>query len=107
VQAVIAIPSALALASGTLLFVGIVVVGLIVFGYSCYTRRGSAINQHPYGDLDHNSGRETPSELTHDISQDVRNWDRGVAGHHRHARPPRTHKRREVRQARVRGRSSN
>jgi hypothetical protein len=103
-QAVMAIPFGLALASGTLLVVGIVVVGFFLFGYSCYTRSGSAINQHPYADLDHDSGRETPSELAHDITQDVRNWDRGVAGHHRHRHPPRTHKRREVHQARGRRR---
>jgi hypothetical protein len=71
-----------------LIFGGFLVVWFFVIAYSYYTRRGSAINQHPYGDLDHNSGRETPSELGHDTTQDVRNWDRGVAGRHRHRRPP-------------------
>jgi hypothetical protein len=71
------IPFAFALAGGSLIFVGVLVAGFFVFAYSWYTRRGSAINQHPYADLDHNSGRETPSELAHDITQDVKNWDRG------------------------------
>jgi hypothetical protein len=82
----------LALAGGSLIFAGVIVVIFlaVVFGY--YTRRGSAINQHPYADLDHNSGRETPSELAHDITQDVRNWDRGVGAHHRHPHAsPRVH----------------
>jgi hypothetical protein len=82
------IPFALALAGGTLIFVGVLVVGFLVFSYSWYTRRGSAINQHPYGDIDHNSGRETPSELAHDVTQDVRNWDRGVEGRRRRRHPP-------------------
>jgi hypothetical protein len=90
-QAVRTIPFAMALAGGTLIFAGFLVVGWFVFAYGWYTRVGSAINQHPYGDIDHNSGPETPSELSHDITQDVRNWDHGVAGHHRHRRPPRAH----------------
>jgi hypothetical protein len=89
-QAVITIPFAL-LAHGTLIIIGFLVVGFFAFAYSWYTRRGSAINQHPYADLDHNSGRETPSELAHDITQDVRNWDRGVTGHHGHRHKSRTH----------------
>jgi len=67
-------------------FAGFLVVGVFVLAYSLYTRTGSGINQHPYGDLDHNSGPEIPSELAHDISQDVRNWDRGVEGRHRRRR---------------------
>ena len=83
---------ALALAGGTWIFAGFLVVGFFVVSYSFYTRRGSAINQHPYWDIDHNSGRETPSELAHDIAEDPRNWDHGVAGHHGHLRhPPRKH----------------
>jgi hypothetical protein len=88
--ALITIPFGFALAGGTWVFAGILVAGFFGFAYSYYTRSGSAINQHPYGDLDHNSGRETPSQLAHDITQDIRNWDRGVAGHHgHHHRPPR------------------
>jgi len=67
-------------------FVGFLVVSVLALGYSLYTRAGSGINQHPYGDIDHNSGPETPSELAHDVSQDVRNWDRGVEGRHRRGR---------------------
>jgi hypothetical protein len=86
------IPFAIVLAGGSLIFAGFLVVGFFAFTCSWYTRRGSGINQHPYGDIDHNSGRETPSELAHDITQDVRNWDRGVAGHHRRRHRRRTHR---------------
>jgi hypothetical protein len=85
------IPFPVTLAGGSLIFIGFSVVWFFAVSYSYYTRRGSAINQHPYADLDHNSGRETPSELAHDITQDVRNWDRGVAGRHgRRQRLPRS-----------------
>ena len=87
-QAVIPFPFAITRLGGSLIFGGFLVVWFFVVAYSYYTRRGSGINQHPYADLDHNSGREIPSELGHDITQDVRNWDRGVAGRHRR-RPPR------------------
>jgi hypothetical protein len=82
-QAVLTVPFALTFAGGSFIFVGFVVLWFFVVAYGYYTRRGSAINQHPYADLDGNSGRETPSELAHDITQDVRNWDHGVAGRHR------------------------
>lgn len=80
------IPFALTLVGGTWIFLGFVIFWILVVIYSYYTRTGSGINQHPYADLDHNSGRETPSELAHDITQDVRNWDRGVEGRHRRHR---------------------
>lgn len=76
------IPFAMTLAGGSWIFAGFSVVLFFVIAYSFYTRTGSGINQHPYADLDHDSGRETPSELAHDITQDIRNWDHGVAGHH-------------------------
>ena len=82
-QAVATIPVA-ALAGGSVIVAVFLVVGVFALAYSLYTRTGSGINQHPYGDIDQNSGPETPSELAHDITQDVRNWDRGVAGHHGH-----------------------
>jgi hypothetical protein len=84
------IPLALALAGGTLIVLGFLVAGFFVSAYSWYTRTGSAINQHPYADLDHNSGPETPSELAHNATEEIRNLDRGVAGHHRRRRPRRT-----------------
>jgi hypothetical protein len=90
-QPVMTIPFALALAGGTMIFAGFLVVGFFVSAFSWYSRTGSAINQHPYADLDHNSGHETPSELGHDITQDVRNWDRGVGAHHGPRRPSHTH----------------
>jgi hypothetical protein len=76
---------------GATVFFGFLVLAFFVMTYSYYTRKGSAINQHPYADNDHNSGHEKPSELAHDITQDVRNWDRGVAGVHHHRHPPNPH----------------
>jgi hypothetical protein len=88
-HAVMVIPFALALAGGTWIVAGVLVAGFFGFVFSYYTRTGSGISQHPYGDIDHNSGPETPSELAHDMTQDVRNWDRGVAGRPRHPKHPR------------------
>ena len=59
------IPFVFALAGGSFIFLGVMIVGFFVFAFSYYTRRGSGINQHPYGDIDHNSGPERPSELHH------------------------------------------
>ncbi len=86
-QALIQIPFAMTRLDAGFIFGGFLVAWFFVVAYSYYTREGSAINQHPYADLDHNSGHETPSELGHDVTQDVRNWDRGV-GRHRRRRPP-------------------
>jgi hypothetical protein len=74
---------AFTLAGGSWIFVGVLVVLFFGFVFGYYTRRGSAINQRPYADLDHASGRETPSELAHDVTLNIRNLDRGVAGRHR------------------------
>jgi protein-disulfide isomerase len=76
----------LALAGGSLVFVIFVIVLLfaVVFGY--YTRRGSDISQTPYRRAD--GPPESPSELAHDTTQDVRNWERGTAGAHGRHRPP-------------------
>jgi hypothetical protein len=80
------IPFALTLVGGTWIIVSFMVLGFFVLAFSAYTRAGSAINQHPYGDLDHNSGPETPSELAHDTTQDTTNWQRGVGNHRRRGR---------------------
>jgi hypothetical protein len=88
--ATLMIPFSLALAGGTPILIGFLVAGFFVSAYSWYTRSGSAINQHPYADLDHDSGPETPSEFAHDATEEIRHLDRGVGGHHRHQRPRRT-----------------
>jgi hypothetical protein len=77
---------ALALADGSWTFIGIVVAIFFAVAFGYYTRRGSAINQHPYADRNASSGRETPSELAHDTTQDIRNWDHGVGDRHRRRR---------------------
>ena len=81
------VPFAITLVGGWPIFAAFLVLTVLVVAYSFYTRRGSAINQHPYGDIDHNSGPEAPSQLAHDVTQNVRNWDHGVAGRHRRRAP--------------------
>ena len=73
-----------ALAGGTWIFLAVVVLFFfaVVLGY--YTRSGSGISQRPYRRP--GEAPETPSELAHDTTQDVRNWTRGTEGHRR--RPP-------------------
>jgi hypothetical protein len=75
----------LALAGGSLIFAIFLIVLLlaVVFGY--YTRRGSGISQTPY--RPEVGPPESPSELGHDTTQDVRNWERGTAGSHGRHRP--------------------
>ncbi len=74
---------ALTFAGGSLIIAIVLVVGFFVVVFGWYTRRGSAINQHPYADLDRASGPEKPSELAHDVTQELDNWTRGVGAHRR------------------------
>lgn len=77
-----------ALAGGWWIFL-IFVVGFlfaVIFGY--YTVRGSGINLRPYRRAGEAS--ESPPQLAHDITSDVRNWERGTEGHHRRYRPTAT-----------------
>jgi hypothetical protein len=76
--ALIAIP--LALAGGTWIFVAVVVALFFIVAYSYYTRTGSGISQTPYRRPD--APAESPSELAHDTTQTLRNWERGTEGHH-------------------------
>ena len=80
------VPFALTFAEGSFIFLGVVVIGFVLLAVGLYSRRGSGINQHPYGDIDHDSGPESPSQFT-DLTEDVRDWDRGTGGHHRGPRP--------------------
>lgn len=77
--ALIAIP--LALAGGTWIFVAVVVALFFIVAYSYYTRTGSGISQTPYRRPD--GPPESPSELAHDTTQTLQNWERGTEGHHR------------------------
>ncbi len=83
VSAQVAIP--FALAGGSLIFVAVVVVLFLAVAFGYYTRTGSGISQTPYRRAD--GPPESPSELAHDATQDVRSWERGTAGHHRPAAP--------------------
>jgi protein-disulfide isomerase len=73
-----------AVAGGTWIFLGVLVAlfFIVVFGY--YTRTGSGISQTPYRRPD--GPPESPSELAHDITQDVQRWQRGTEGQHRRRR---------------------
>jgi protein-disulfide isomerase len=77
-----------ALAGGTWIFLGFVVVFLVavIFGY--YTVKGSGISLTPF--RREGGPPEAPPEVAHDITQDVRNWERGTAGHHGRHRPAAT-----------------
>jgi hypothetical protein len=57
----------MALSGGAAIFGTFILIYFFVTVYSMYTRRGSGINQHPYGDR-HGSapGAWRPSTLSHD-----------------------------------------
>src|SRR5436305_14779176 len=77
-----------ALAGGWWIFL-IFVLGFffaVAFGY--YTVRGSGINLRPYRRA--GGPPESPPQIAHDITADVRNWQRGTEGHHRRYRPAAT-----------------
>lgn len=77
--ALIAIP--LTLAGGTWIFVAVVVALFLIVAYSYYTRTGSGISQTPYRRPD--GPPESPSELAHDATQTLQDWERGTEGHYR------------------------
>jgi hypothetical protein len=74
------VAAGITVAEGSAVIVGLLVLGFFVLAYSLYTRRGSGISGHPYGDA---SGPETPEEA----GEEIRNMGRGTAGHH--GGPPR------------------
>jgi hypothetical protein len=81
-------PPPFALAGGWWIFLIFLFVGLfaVIFGY--YTVRGSGINLRPYRRA--GGPPESPPQIAHDITSDVRNWQRGTEGHHRRYRPTAT-----------------
>jgi protein-disulfide isomerase len=76
----------LALAGGWWIFLIFVVVTVFVVAFGYYTVGGSGIHQRPY----RRAGEppESPSELAHDITQEVGNWERGTDSGRRRGRPP-------------------
>jgi len=66
----------LALAGGWWIFLIFIVVTVFVVAFGYYTVWGSGISQRPY----RRPGEppESPSELAHDITQEVANWERGT-----------------------------
>lgn len=77
-----------ALAGGWWIFLIFVFVFLFAVTFGYYTVRGSGINLRPYRRAGGPS--ETPPQVGHDITTDVRNWERGTEGHHRRYRPTAT-----------------
>jgi hypothetical protein len=71
----------IAVAGGTWIFVAFLVVLFFAFAFGYYTRSGSGISQRPFRRPD--APGESPSELAHDTTQDVRDWSRGTEGQHR------------------------
>jgi hypothetical protein len=76
----------LALAGGWWIFLIFVVATVFVVAFGYYTVRGSGIHQRPY----RRAGEppESPSEIAHDITQEVSNWERGTDSGRRRGRPP-------------------
>lgn len=75
---------AIALAGGIWIFIGFVVLFFFAFVFGFYTRKGSAISQRPYRRP--GAPSESPSELAHDTTQELRNWSRGTQWQHRDRR---------------------
>jgi hypothetical protein len=66
------------LAGGAWIFLAFVIVLLVSVTYGLYTRRGSGINQRPYGNAYTNApGARGPSVLAHDESAATR-YTRGT-----------------------------
>ena len=75
----------LALAGGTWIFLIIVIVFLFAVIFGFYTVTGSGISLTPYRRA--GGPPESPPEIAHDITSEVRDWERGTEGHHRRYRP--------------------
>jgi hypothetical protein len=70
-------PIAFALAQGSWIFLGFVVLFLLAISHGYYSRSGSAINQRPYSDPGGDApGAEIPSTIGRDI--DRRDYSRGT-----------------------------
>ncbi|HVF78416.1 MAG TPA: hypothetical protein VNA28_08965 [Solirubrobacteraceae bacterium] len=70
-------PIAFALAGGTWLFLGFVVLFFLAISHGYYSRSGSAINQRPYNSGSGDApGAEIPSTIGRDI--DRRDYSRGT-----------------------------
>jgi protein-disulfide isomerase len=76
----------LALAGGWWIFLIVIVAIVLVIAFGYYTVWGSGIHQRPYRRP--GEAPETPSELAHDITQEVGNWERGTDSGRRRQRPP-------------------
>src|SRR5436305_2391488 len=76
----------LALAGGWWIFLIFIVVTVFVLAFGYYTVWGSGISQRPYRRP--GGPPESPSELSHDITQEVSNWERGTDSGRWRDRPP-------------------
>ena len=70
---------AVAVAGGSWLILGFMLVGIVVISLEWWTRRGSAINHHPYHRVyGGQAGAWAPCRVGKDITSDVHNWTRGT-----------------------------
>jgi hypothetical protein len=74
----------LALVGGWWIFLIVIIVVVLAIAYGYYTVWGSGISQTPYNDP--TGPPASPSELAHDITQEVGLWERGTDSGRR--RPP-------------------
>lgn len=79
-----------ALAGGSWIFLGALIVILVAIVWGYYSRSGGDISQTPYDGRGGQEGARAPSDLAHDQTQHVSDWEHGTAGHHHgtHAPPP-------------------
>ncbi len=71
------VPISFALAGGSWVFLGFVVLLFLAVSHGYYSRSGSAINQRPYNDPSGDApGAEIPSTIGRDI--DRRDYSRGT-----------------------------
>lgn len=70
----------LALAGGSWIFLGVVVMLFFVLVFSYFTVAGSGINLHPWEDQDGSShgANGSGNAAGRDEASDVRNWTRGT-----------------------------
>jgi hypothetical protein len=70
----------MALAGGSGIFLGVILVFFIAVVWGFYTRTGSGIDQHAYGKIYGGApGANSPSEISgRDSQANVRSWTRGT-----------------------------
>lgn len=68
--------------NGSFVFLAFVVVMFFAVAFGLYTRRGSAINEHPDDGLDGAPGAKTPDNISGSEPTDNPDPERDVFSHH-------------------------